>query len=226
MLAYGDAAYGERVSDLLLVPSPLLGAAGWSPVAAVLGATVADLGGATTPDDVLAAVTSSAAGIGDLVLVAYSNAGLYAPLLADRLDARATVYVDAALAGRGADVQLGRAGFLDFLTGLADEDGLLPPWTRWWSDPSALFPDEESRAAVEAAQPRLPLSYFTSRVAVPAGWAERPSAYLAFGETYAEEAAFARAHGWPLTVLPGRHLHQLVAPHEVAAAIRDLVSRV
>lgn len=229
-LAYGASprgpAYGDGVSDLLLIPSPLLGAAAWSPVASLLGAKVADLAGASTPDEVLAAVTASAAGLDDLVLVPHSNAGLYVPLLAERLGARATVYVDAALAGSGVDIPLGRAGLLDTLAGLADEDGLLPPWTEWWDDIAGLFPDEDSRAAVEAGQPRLPLSYFTSRVAVPAGWAQRPNAYLAFGDTYADEIAFAVAHDWPLTALPGRHLHQLVAPDEVAAAIRDLVSRV
>lgn len=198
----------------LLVPSPLLGPATWAPVAELLDGRV------VTVDDV-------APGLRDVVLVVHSNAGLYAPLLAARLDARATVYVDAALPGDGPDTALAPPRFLDFLETLAGDDGVLPPWTHWWEDDDVrdLFPDPATRASVEAEQPRLPLSYFTSRVPLPAGWADRPSAYLAFGETYAEETTFARARGWPVTVLPGRHLHQLVAPAEVAATIADLATR-
>ena len=202
----------------LLLPSPLLGPATWVPVAELLGGRV------TTVDEAARADV----GPDEAVLVVHSNAGLYAPLLAARLGVRATVYVDAALPGDGPDTALAPPRFLEFLETLAGDDGVLPPWTQWWADDDVrdLFPDAATRAAVEAEQARLPLSYFTARIEVPAGWADRPSAYLAFGDTYAEEIALARAHDWPVTVLPGRHLHQLVAPAEVAAAVADLVSRV
>ncbi|GAW54496.1 uncharacterized protein PD653_1904 [Nocardioides sp. PD653] len=216
--------YGGPVT-FLFVPSPLVGAATWAPVADLLGGPVADLAGATTPAAVVDAVAAAAAGLEEVVLVPHSNAGLYAPLLAARLGARATVYVDAALAGDGPDTPLAPPRFLELLQDLACDDGLLPPWTRWWEDVSGLFPDDATRAAVEAGQPRLPLAYFTSRVEVPPGWLSRPNAYLAFGDTYADEVALALAHGWPLTTMPGRHLHQLVAPTEVAGAIAELAAR-
>ena len=64
----------------------------------------------------------------------------------------------------------------------------------------------------------MPLSYFRSRLGAPVGWADQPQAYLAFGETYAEETAFAQEHGWPTTVLDGAlHLHHMVDPDAVAA---------
>jgi hypothetical protein len=205
------------VVDLLLVPSPLLGPAAWAPVAEILGAPVVEVG----------AVAEAAAGLADVVLVVHSNAGLHAPLLAEQIGARATVYVDAALPGEGPDTALAPPAFLDFLSGLADDDGLLPPWTRWWDedDLRGLFPDDAARARIEAGQSRLPLSYFSRRMPVPVGWADRPSAYLAFGDTYADEIAFARAHAWPVTTLAGRHLHQLVDPVEVTGAITDLIER-
>jgi hypothetical protein len=218
------SAYGDRVT-LLFLPSPLLGPAAWAPVAALLGARVADTDGATTPPAVMASYESAAAGLSGVVLVPHSNAGLYAPLLAERIGARATVYVDAALAGDGPHTPLAPPRFLELLEGLAGADGLLPPWTQWWDDVSELFPDDAIRATVEAGQPRLPFSYFTSRIDVPHGWSDRPNAYLAFGDTYADEVALALAQGWPLTVLPGRHLHQLVAPAEVAGAIEELALR-
>ncbi|MBZ5740423.1 hypothetical protein [Nocardioides mangrovi] len=202
--------------ELILVPSPLLGPASWAPVADLLGARVA------TVDEL---DRTQAEGV---VLVPHSNAGLHAPRLAERLGARATVYVDAALpAGGASDTALAPPRFLDFLSRLADDAGLLPPWSHWWDDADVdpLFPDAATRAAVEAEQPRLPVSSFETRVPVPDGWADRPSAYLAFGGTYAEEIRLAHDRGWPVLGLPGRHLHQLVAPAEVAAAITDLTGR-
>ena len=209
--------YRGRVADQLFVPSPLLGPAAWAPVAELLGGAVARV------DE----VEEVAAGLSEVVLVPHSNAGLHAPRLAAAVGAVAVVYVDAALPATGPDTALAPPRFLDFLATLADEDGLLPPWTQWWGDEvDALFPDAATRAAVEAEEPRLPLSWFSSRVAVPDGWADRPSGYLAFGDTYAEEIAFARGREWPVTVLAGRHLHQLVAPAEVARAIANLAAAV
>jgi hypothetical protein len=130
------------------------------------------------------------------------------------VSARAVLYVDAALPGDGPDTALAPERFLSFLRGLGDGDGVLPPWAQWWGEPVAGLDSDDG--------PRLPLSYFTARIAVPPGWAGRASGYLAFGETYAEEIAFATARSWPLARLAGGHLHQLVAPAEVAAAITDL----
>lgn len=203
----------------VLVPSPLLGPATWDPVAAVLR----DLGAraeVAVVDDVLAV----ADGLPDVVLVPHSNAGLRASWWASLLPAAATVYVDAALPPADAeDVPLAAPDFRDFLAGLVRGDGLLPPWTHWWESPHDLFPDASARAAVEAQQPRLPLVWFDDRVPVAPGWAGRDCAYLAFGDTYADEVAFARAHGWPTATLAGGHLHQLHDPAGVATAIVALV---
>jgi hypothetical protein len=211
---------------LLLVPSPLLGPATWAPVAGCLelagrSVSVVDLPLRRTVDDVVGAVVA-AAGDGPVVLVPHSNAGLYAPRLGELLDVAATVHVDSALPGDGPDTALAPAGFLDFLRGLEGADGLLPPWTQWWDDVADLFPDDATRAAVEAEQQRLPLSYFTGRVPVPPGWQSRTSAYVAFGDTYAEERDLATAAGWPTRTLAGGHLHQLHDPAAVGRALVDL----
>jgi hypothetical protein len=220
------------MSFLLLVPSPLLGPATWLPVAGWLhergcrAGIVEYADGPRTPRAVLDAVVRAGAAADDLVLVAHSNAGLYVPRLSELIAVRATVYVDAALAGDAPDVGLAPEPFLAVLRELADDDGLLPPWTHWWDQDelSGLFPDDVTREAVEAEQPRLPLAYFTSSVPVRPGWAELPSAYLAFGDTYAEEVVFAEEHGWPVRTLPGRHLHQLHDPAGVGAEILQLTA--
>jgi hypothetical protein len=124
------------------------------------------------------------------------------------------------------EAPLAPPGFLGFLDGLADAEGMLPPWTRWWpkADVDVLFPDRATRLLVEQEQQRLPLAYFHDTIAVPAGWTDAPNAYLAFGDTYADERRLAGEWGWPVTTLTGEHLHQLVSPTDVAAALTTLLA--
>lgn len=228
---------------VVLLPSPLLGPVAWEPVREVLQATgrhvvVADVPGRPRgPEDVLAGFEPAIPPTGDVVLVPHSNAGLYAPALAGQVRhgqghgpedrAVATVYVDAALPSSTPSTPLAPAGLLDHLAGLADGDGWLPPWTAWWDEAAVdrLFPSALWRRRVEAAQPRLPLAYFGSRVAVPADWARCPSAYLSFGDTYQAEVTEAGRLGWPVDVLDGGHLHMLHDPGAVAGSVLGLVEQ-
>ena len=161
----------------------------------------------------------------DLVLT-HSNGGRYAALAAPGIPA---VHIDAALPPVSAEeVPMAPAAMLEHLAGMADDDGLLPPWSRWWpeEDFAQVLPDTTARADLRERERRMPLSYFRSRLGAPPGWAEQPQAYLAFGDTYAAEIAFAREHGWPTTELDGAlHLHHLVDPHAVAAGVLDLAAR-
>ncbi|MFL6108170.1 MAG: hypothetical protein ACJ72D_02410 [Marmoricola sp.] len=205
----------------LLVPSPLLGPATWTPVATRLHADGHGVVVAAVDD-----VVSVAAGLGTVVLVPHSNAGYRASALAEQLGTVATVYVDAALPPADVtETPLAPEAFLEFLEGLADADGVLPPWTQWWDDLGEAFPDEATRRAVEAEEPRLPLEYFRTRVPVAVDWASKPCAYVAFGQTYAEEIAFAQDRDWPVRILEGGHLHQLHDPSGVASAIVEAASR-
>jgi hypothetical protein len=141
---------------------------------------------------------------------------------------QAVVFVDAGLPSSAPGTPAAPPSLREHLATLADRDGVLPPWTGWW--PAAildeLFPDAASRAAVEGEQRRLPLSYFAAEVPSPAGWERLPAAYLAFGDTYADERAAAARRGWPTGTLPGGHLHQLVDPPGVAAALLRLLGLV
>jgi hypothetical protein len=69
------------------------------------------------------------------------------------------------------------------------------------------------------------MSYFEGVLPVPPGWDERPAAYLAFGDTYADERDEAARRHWPVTTLPGGHLQQLIGPDQVAAELVTLVHR-
>jgi hypothetical protein len=225
----------ESVAPVLLalLPSPLLGPSVWEPVAGRLrvagwaAEVCRPLGSPTSGRDVLAGLLDVLPAGRPLVLVPHSNAGLYVPQLVHEREVVATVFVDAALAPAEGAAALAPEAFLDFLETRADADGLLPPWTRWWDDADVdvLFPDRATRRRVEAEQPRLPLAYFRDALPVPARWLARPSAYLAFGDTYADEREQARQQGWPVETLVGEHLHMLVDPDEVAATITGLLGR-
>ncbi|HEV2887944.1 MAG TPA: hypothetical protein VGX49_13605 [Jatrophihabitans sp.] len=216
---------------LVLLPSPLLPAAVWRPVAQRLagaGWPVVELADAQPPRtaaDVLTGFLRAVPPDRDAILIPHSNAGLYVPCVAAERRIRGYVFVDAALPPPTGSVRMAPDRFYDFLAGLAGQDGLLPPWTQWWQDDDldGLFPSTEVRTQVERGQQRIPLSYFAGSLPVPPGWDERPGAYLSFGQTYQAERMAATARGWPTTVLDGRHLHQLVDPERVATEIQALI---
>ena len=212
-----------------LLGSPLLGPAAWRSVHRSLRekgwdvAILAPVGGSA--EQVLSSLLAQLPEDRELVLVPHSNAGLYAGAVAAQRRVRAVVFVDAGIPDPDLPTPTGSSRGQAFLGGLADDDGLLPPWTSWWpeEDVAALFPDAATRAAVEAEQPRLPLRYFSDEVPRASAWQALPCGYLAFGETYAEEIARATAAGWPVARLDGRHLHMLVDPDAVAAEVVGLL---
>lgn len=217
---------------LVLLPSPLLPASVWHPVAqrlAEAGWPVAEVAGSPAPrtaEQVRAWFLSAVPTDRDVILIPHSNAGLYVPSLVSERRVAGYVFVDAALPPAAGDVRLAAEELYDFLARKADQHGMLAPWTQWWdSDLSELFPSREVREQVERGQQAMPLSYFTGSLPVPPGWDERPGAYLCFGQTYAAERAAAVARGWPTTVLDGQHLHQLVAPDQVATEIQALLAQ-
>lgn len=215
---------------LALLPSPLLGPAVWRPVATLLrqrGRAVVEVRqprtAPRTPDDVLQYLLHELPERTPLVLVPHSNAGLFVPSLMQGRDVRRVVFVDAGLPPSAGQVPLAPPQFYDFLRGRADDLGMLPPWTQWWdTDISDLFPEAAVRRAVEQEQHRLPLSYFACELDVAEGWDRTPGGYLSFGDAYAEERRRAAARGWPVQTLEGGHLHLLVEPESVAAAIEEL----
>ncbi len=213
-----------------LLPSPLLGPAVWRPVAGLLADGGVEVlvppayDRIESPDDVVRHLLRAVPATGPVVLVPHSNAGLYVPALADRRDVRGTVFVDARLPAREAEPR-GESEFREFLGSLAGSDGRLPGWTRWWpsAELAGLFPDDATRAEVEAEQARLPLRYFDAPVPAPPGWERLPAAYVSFGDAYEPERERAEERGWPTARLDGRHLHQLVDPAGVARVILELV---
>jgi hypothetical protein len=215
-----------------LLPSPLLGSVAWEPVRDALWAqrvqafVVAPPPRPESATEVLDAFVAAIPVGNDVVLVPHSNAGLYAPAVAAAVRAAATVFVDAAMPGDAGPAALAPADLYAFLSTLAGDDGRLPPWSRWWdaADLDGLFPTDDWKRRVQEREPQLPLAYFRSTVSVPEGWSDKPCAYIAFGDTYADETAFARERKWPVCVLDGGHLHLLHDPVRVADKIVALAA--
>ena len=160
----------------------------------------------------------------DLVLVPHSNAGLYVPGLVSTRPVRGVVFVDAVLPPAKGDVPVAPEGLRKLLRHRVDADGLLPPWTSWWPEEAVaeLFPDAATRRSIEAEQQRVPCGYLTARIQLPDGWDQVPAAYVAFGDTHAEELADARHRGWQVRTMAGGHLHMVRDPAAVAAEIMGL----
>jgi hypothetical protein len=223
-------------TTFVLVHSPALGPRTWRPVAARLTAlghtalvpSLLSVGEREPPfwRSVVEAVRREVAEIPPdrpVVLVAHSNAGLFMPVIAAGVNqpVAASVFVDAALPSLTGATAAAPADLLAVLRGLADTDGRLPPWTEWWAEEEVapLFPDPATRHAVAQEQPRLPISYFEQRIPGAEHWDGRNCTYLMFSPAYGATANEARNRGWPVQHLPGGHLHQLVDPDGVAAAL-------
>lgn len=225
----------------VLVHSPSVGPLTWAPVATQLEARgwrsvvpslldVADSGAPFWPRvvDNVTAVMSGLDLVQPVVLVAHSNAGLFVPLLVSNASRRVLgcVFVDAALPPRSGSTPVLPEELLQLLRTKAIE-GWLPPWTDWWdeADVAPMFPDQRTRAAVSAEQPRLPLAYYEQSVPTPSGWEDRPCGYLLFGPPYDDLAAEAGARGWLVEQIPGQHLHQIVDPTAVAERLIAFAQR-
>jgi hypothetical protein len=228
------------MGQFVLVHSPSVGPATWSPVAGQLREAghlvavpsllgVAD-GGPPFWPNVVAAVNAGLEGLEPsqpIVLAAHSNAGVFMPVIATGLTmpVACLIFVDATVPARSGHTPVAPSAFLSFLRGLAAPDGRLPRWTDWWDekDVAPMFGgDERLRAAVTAEQPRLPFSYYAEHVPAPEGWDDHRCGYLVFGESYGGEADEARRRGWAVRELPGEHLHQIIDPAGVAAALCNL----
>ena len=175
-----------------------------------------------------------------LVFVVHSGAGVFAPYLATGFagagvagagagaaeagaDA-AVVFADAGLPPEDGPGQVLEEEFLPFVRELSD-GGLVPPWPQWWpaAELDPLFPDQATRERVSAEAAPLPLVFFEEALPPrPPGWQSCRCAFLRFSEGYLEPARQAAARGWPVRDLPGEHLHMLMDPAAVAAAIVGL----
>jgi len=208
----------------VLVHSPVTGPATWRWVAAELAArghevSVPAVAAVRHWQEFAGAVAAQVDAEG-AVLVGHSGAGLLLPQIAARVPAAGLVFVDSDVPPEEDHAELMPAVYLEPLRGLAVE-GMLPRWSDWFGPDAMreLLPDDAKRAIVSAELPRLPLSYFETRVPVPPGWMQLRCGYVLLSEAYEKSAAAAAARGWPVERRMGAHLDLVTRPEEVASAI-------
>jgi hypothetical protein len=223
---------------LVLVHSPLVGCSTWTAVAAKLAwdgysVSVPDLAGSIADGPPYCApqarmIADSAKGQ-PAILVGHSGAG---PLLAAAGaligQVRGYLFVDAGLPAPGRSwLETVPPELAARLRALADDQGWLPPWPRWWGDEelAALIPDPDARQSFAEECPRLPLAMFEEVQPPAPHWPDAPGAYLQLSDAYADEAAGARGRGWPVKELASGHLAPLTDPGTVAKSIRKLIGR-
>lgn len=204
-----------------LLPSPLTNPAVADPLATALEhgghhVVVADQAGS----DVAAVLDGFTAAAAEAdVVVAHSNAGRFGPAVAAAVGAR-FMGLDCLLPGDVPDAELEA-----FLRAREEPDGLLAPWSTWWPPAALEEVVGEHADVVTTAEPRVPLRLLLEQPPAPPDWLDRRGGYVALGDGYAEQAATVSSSGWPVVRLEGGHLHLLVAPDEVAAALLEVLDR-
>jgi hypothetical protein len=223
----------------VLVHSPLTGPLVWDPAAEELArrgfaATVpevADHPSGTAPfwQQHASSVARSLRRLeaDDLLLVAHSGAGQLLPAIREAAGrpVRGYVFVDAGIPEDG----LSR---LEQIRQESPEDAeeferhlrageRFPEWTD--EELADLIPIAGlRRGVIESLRPR-PLQFFTEPIAVFDGWPDAPCAYLRLSPAYDAPLRRARDLGWPARSIDAGHFHMLVEPHEVTAAMLELV---
>jgi hypothetical protein len=223
---------------LLLVHSPLVGRATWDLVAADLAGRgyqvdVPDLTGTVAAGPPYcsrqAEVIAGSASGEPAVLIGHSGAGALLAAAGTLIgQVRGYVFADAGLPAPGQSwMGTMPPGLAAQLREMADAQGWLPPWPRWWGEEALaeLLPDAEVRRRFAAGCPRLPLAMFEEVHPRAPQWPDAPTAYLQLSEAYAEHAKLARQRGWPVKHLAGHHLAPLTDPGLVAGSLHELLSQ-
>ncbi|HXW87042.1 MAG TPA: alpha/beta hydrolase, partial [Streptosporangiaceae bacterium] len=223
------------MASFILVHSPLVGPASWKPAAASLAGRghdvlIPDLTGTVAGGPpycapqagVIAAAAAGAVAAGP-VLVGHSGAGPLLGVAAGLLaDVGGFIFVDAGLPIPGQSwMQTVPADLVAEVRDMADGDGWLPPWPRWWPEEvlAELLPGQAARQEFAGDCPRLPLAMFEEVHPPAPGWPQAPAGYLRLSEGYAQEAGKARALGWPVTELASHHLAPFTDPELVAGSV-------
>lgn len=177
--------------DIVLVTGPMVGVSSWAPTADRLRASgarvqVPDVFGSLGRVPAWRGWTAHLVDLisrdGEPILVGHSAASTLVADMATKIAARGLIIVDGSLPPVSGPVPPVRPSFRDFIFTHADEDGRLPPWSRWWqNDPvlvarnglDILSRDAEAFAAFETSLPRMTVGWFNDAIEL-AAWIISP----------------------------------------------------
>jgi hypothetical protein len=219
---------------IVLIHSPLVGPSTTAP----LGDALRARGHATVSPDLRTALEADrpaakfvdqgveAAETADAVL-AHSGAGVFLPLIAEAIDARAIVFVDAVVPEADGRYE-SPAEFVAFLDSRTDAEGRIQRWHDWWpaGTMTALVPDDRLRHRITEDTPRVPRSFYDASVPIPQGWTNRLGGYLQLSDSYDDDRERAASYGWKTRTIDGSHLDLAVRPEVVADAVIELLAPV
>jgi pimeloyl-ACP methyl ester carboxylesterase len=163
----------------------------------------------------------------EAIVVGHSSASVLAAELAARLPACAVIIVDGEVPpSHGAAFPV-RPALYDLIKSLAEPDGMLPVWSRWFAGDTQrmslvgldiLARDAAAFARFESGLPRMHVDWFDDAIEL-AGWDHIPAGFIQASAIYDHAAVAAQRRGWPVANLQGTHLHPTLHPAETANAI-------
>ena len=224
---------------IVLVAGPLVGASSWDPTASRLRAAGARvqipdvLGGAgRVPSwcDWTSHLLDLSSAEEAPILIGHSSASTLVVDLATRMRVRGLIIVDGDIPPARGLAPPVRPALRDFIAGLADENGLLPPWSQWWVNDTRraelvgidiLRRDPQALRSFEMDLPRMTLGWFDDAIDL-APWEHIPAGYVQLSPIYDHAAEEASRRGWPVRRLQGTHLDPTLRPDETAAAIQAI----
>ncbi len=234
-------------STLVLLHSPLTGAAAWGDLPARLDASgqpvlVVEVTTDTSPPYATRYVAAGAqqvnealtiSGPGPVVLVAHSGAGPLLPqigfaLRAARRQVVGYVFCDAGLPRPG-----GAASRLDLIDAESAELGatlrallaageLFPSWSD--EDLVDEVPDAADRALLLASLRPRGLDFFTEPLPAPQDWPDAPCGVLRTSAGYDQPARLADGRGWPVVRRELGHFAALAHPEATAEGLAELLA--
>ena len=171
------------------------------------------------------------------ILIGHSSAGPLVADLATKLPCRGIIIVDGDIPPLQGAASPGRPALRDFIKSLADADGTLPIYSRWFAGDAqrearvgldVLARDPVAFAEFENELIRFPADWFDDTIEL-ANWDHIPAGFIQTSPFYDEVATEAQRRGWPVVRLQGTHLHPTLSPAETASAIlsisQQLISR-
>jgi hypothetical protein len=229
-------------SDFILVAGPPVRASSWEPTAKRLR----EAGWLVQVPDVMAHFSSPPAWnvwtrslldqidpTGDSVVVGHSSASPLVADLATKLPARAVIIVDGEIPPSNGAVSPVRPALREFIRSVAEADGTLPIWSRWYSGNAhrtslvgldILASDPVALAQFEIGLPKMRVEWFDDTIEL-AGWDHIPAGYIQTSKIYDHATAEAQRRGWPVARLNGTHLDPTLRPVETAEAILSMSRR-
>jgi pimeloyl-ACP methyl ester carboxylesterase len=161
------------------------------------------------------------------IVVGHSSASALVAELATRLPTRGIIIVDGDVPPLRGAAQPVRPALHEFIKGLAEPDGMLPIWLKWFADDKqraslvgidVLARDAAAFARFEDGLPRMHIGWFDEVVNL-ADWSHIPAGFIQASAIYDHATAEAQRRGWPAANLHGTHLHPTLQPEETASAI-------